>query len=88
MTIWVRAGDGDDYHGFDGFHEAAEYLAEMGAGAPLVGCNRYGVTSPEYRGNNYISLFCGDDEAQPIRPLTTDEHTELNRLLYSFSCPK
>jgi hypothetical protein len=87
MKIWVRAGDGDNYNGFDGIHETADYLAEMGATDPLERCNEYGVTSPEFRGNNYISLFWGDDDAQPIRSLTTDERTEVNRLLHLLCAP-
>ena len=79
--LWVRAGDSDNYNDFDGLQEVADYLAEMGATGPLELCNEYGVSSPEYRGNNYISLFWGDDEAQPIRSLTIDEHNEVNRLL-------
>jgi hypothetical protein len=81
MTLWVRAGDGDNYNGFDGVQEVADYLAEMGATGPLDWCNKYGVTSPEYQGNNYISLFWGDDAAQPLRPLTVGEHNEINRQL-------
>ena len=82
MQLWVRAGDGDNYNGFDGLHEVADYLAEMGATGPLERCNKYGVSNPEYRGNNYISLYWGDEDAQPIRSLTVAEHNEVNRLLH------
>jgi hypothetical protein len=82
-TLWVRAGDGDNYNPFDGLQEVADYLADMGATGPLEWCNNYGVTSPEFRGNNYISLFWGDADAQPTRSLTTSEHDEINRLLQS-----
>jgi hypothetical protein len=81
--LWVRAGDADNYNAFDGFQEVADYLADMGATGPLEWCNEYGVTSPEYRGQNYISLFWGDDDAQPTRSLTDAEHNEVNRLLRS-----
>ncbi len=79
--IWVRAGDSDNYNEFDGLQEVTDYLGEMGATGPLEWCNEYGVTGPEFRGDNYISLFWGDNDAQPIRSLTTDEHNEVNRLL-------
>ena len=85
VKLWVRAGDADNYNDFDGLQEVADYLAEMGAHDPLERCNEYGVTSPEYRGQNYISLFWGDDDAQPIRSLTIDEQNEVNRLLHSHS---
>ena len=81
MTLWVRAGDSDNYNGFDGLHEVADYLAEMGTTTPLVRCNEYGVTSAEFRGNNYVSLFWGDDATQPVRSLTNAEHNEVNLLL-------
>lgn len=45
------------------------------------------MTSPEYRGNNYISLFWGDDDAQPTGSLNHDEHSEINRLLRSMKHP-
>ena len=79
--LWVRAGDSDNYNDFDGLQEVAAYLAEMGATGPLEWANDLGVSSPEFRGNNHISLFWGDDTAQPLRSLTTDEHEEVNRLL-------
>jgi len=82
-TLWVRAGDADSYNAFDGFQEVADYLVEMGATDCLERCNKYGVTSPGYRGNNYISLFWGNDDAQPSRPLTTAEQNEVNGLLRS-----
>jgi hypothetical protein len=81
MKLWVRAGDGDNYNDFDGLQEVADYLAEMGATGPLEWANDLGVSSPEFRGKNYISVYWGDDDAQPIRPLTPDEHKEVNRLL-------
>ena len=49
--------------------------------AQLEWANDLGVSSPEFRGKNYISVYWGDDDAQPIRPLTPDEHNEVNRLL-------
>jgi hypothetical protein len=81
--LWVRAGDGDNYNDFDGLQEVADYLSEMGATGPLEWANDLGVSSPEFRGKNYVSLFWGDDDAQPIRSLTPDEHEEVNRLLRS-----
>ena len=87
MKLWVRAGDCDNYNDFDDLQEVAEYLSEMGATSPLNRCNEYGVTSPEFRGKNYISLFWGDDDAQPTRSMTADEHNEVNRLLSSMKHP-
>jgi hypothetical protein len=79
--LWVRVGDSDNYNDFDGLQEVAAYLAEMGATGPLEWANDLGVSSPEFRGRNYISVYWGDDFAQPTCPLTPDEHEEVNRLL-------
>jgi hypothetical protein len=83
-NLWVRVGDGDSYNPFDGVQEVSEYLAEMGATVPLERYNRFGVTRPEYKGRNYISLFWGDDDAQPTLSLTISEHNEISRLLHSL----
>lgn len=53
----------------------------MGVSAPLERCTQYGVSSPQFRFQNYISLFWGDKDAQPVAEITKAELAELNRLL-------
>ena len=76
--LWIRLGDGDTYENFgDDFSAGADCLRESGASL-LQPCNNYGVTCPGYEGLNYISLYWGDKQANPIRPLTTKELQVIN----------
>ena len=81
IKLWIRAGDSDNYNSFDDLEDGADYLSDVGATHPLEFCNEYGVTGTEYRGQNYISLFWGDADAQPIRSLTSNQHLHINELL-------
>lgn len=79
--LWVRCGDQDDYHKYTRLTSAVRYLHSMGASAPFERCIQYGVSSPQFRFQNYISLFWGDKDAQPVAEITEAELVELNRLL-------
>lgn len=63
--LLVRCGDADNYNEFDDFDDVAEYMTQMGVTHPLHQYIAYGVTSSEFHGNNYISLYWGDKCAQP-----------------------
>lgn len=82
MRLWIRGGDADDYHefGFD-FDAAAEYLQLIGVSGRLCRCGRYGVSARGFTGHNYISLYWGDDDAQPERGLTDKEVAKLSTYL-------
>ena len=67
--IWVRLGDADTYNRFDDVAEAAEYMALCGI-KNVHRTQKYGVTAKGFTGLNYISLYFGDDEAQPTRDLS------------------
>jgi hypothetical protein len=78
--IWVRLGDADNYNRFDDLAETAEYMALFG----VMHVNRsreYGVEANGLTGLNDISLFYGDDEAQPTRELSGRDVRELNERL-------
>lgn len=72
--IVIRMGDRDDYHWFGNIYDAAEELRSLdeayadegqpGIG-PVVEWRRDGFETTEFRGNNYISLYRGDQEFQP-----------------------
>lgn len=82
MKLWVRAGDGDDYHDFDGYQEVADYLGPLGVGT-VERYGQYGVTGDGFHGPyNYISLYWGEDkEPEPERELTDQEITQVNNAL-------
>lgn len=67
--LWVRCGEQDDYHPFDSVQEAANYIASCEEIGGFTRCNEYGIEGAHYKGFNYISIFWGDKEAQPIRQL-------------------
>jgi class 3 adenylate cyclase len=77
---WIRVGDADDYHEFDDLAEVADVLTEYGV-AQVEALNRYGVACDQFSGQNYISLFWGDSEAQPLCDLTAGDVEELNGYL-------
>jgi len=76
--FWVRLGDMDDYSRFDGLDEVADYLVE------------FRITVLNKLGNKYffhalgyplISMFWGDDDANPTRELTYGERYDLQQEL-------
>lgn len=86
MNLWIRCGDADNYNEFGiDLDAAAEYLDMLGVTAPVVRCNKYGVSADGFTGWNYVSLFWGDNDAQPEREVTDAELTELNDRLAALS---
>jgi hypothetical protein len=83
--LWVRLGDQGDYEAYelpdsDGLEHVAALFAELGVG-PLRRIDKYSVTDDrDYAGLNYISVFIGDADAQPLRGLTRREFEELREL--------
>jgi len=70
-------GDTDDYHDFGSMFEAGSelggYFDSTGGLTkmpPVAKRGDYGVSVEPFMGYNYISLFWGDDDAQPVRKLT------------------
>jgi len=78
--VWVRLGDADNYNQFDDLLEAAEYMAQFGV-HQVRHKRKYGVEANGLTGNNYISLFYGDEEAQPTGELSKSDIGLLNRAL-------
>ena len=76
--VWVRLGDAGEYDRHDSVEGAAlsirEAIGNFGHEIrDAISRVRMGLECPGFRGNNYISLFIGDDESQPKRELTGDE---------------
>lgn len=78
--IWVRLGDGDGYNRFDDLAEAAEYMAMFGV-QHVHRNQKYGVAAKGFTGNNYISLFFGDVDAQPTSELSAKNVHFVNKRL-------
>ena len=83
-VIWMRLGDGDDYHALDDLDSIADVFAQFGIKEIEHYC-LYGVTAPGFEGHNYISLYWGPDPddgtAEASRELTDDELIELQKML-------
>jgi hypothetical protein len=81
--LWVRIGDGGEYESFgDDFAALADSLVEAGAGE-VFGWRGFGVITEQYQGNNYISIYWGDAEANGIRDLSARERKQVEKLLAS-----
>ena len=78
-TLWMRIGDRGKYEKFTSLQSAARKLAPLALRhypAPLSihWHKEYGLEiSPSFTGRNYISLFWGDQNAQPTRTLNGRE---------------
>ena len=78
--VWVRLGDADEYNQFDDLAEAAEYMALFGV-KHVYRCQKYGMAAKGFTGQNYISLFYGDDETQPTGDFSSMDVRHLNECL-------
>lgn len=80
-NLWLRIGDGGEYeHYGQDFSAAAGVLREFGASPPLY-WRGMGFECDQFRGNDYVSCFWGDDDAQPIRDLDREEREALQRAI-------
>jgi hypothetical protein len=81
--IYVRVGDQDDYNGFVDLHGAIDYLQTKKV-YKLKKTSRFSYDSDEFKRNNYISLYWGQNnphslnDHEPICDLTEDEVRQLN----------
>lgn len=77
INFWLRLGDNDDYHNssLDGHLNT---LQEFIPNEKLTKYTKYGFESKTFKNLNYISLFVGDNDAQPIRELTKQEIEYIN----------
>jgi len=91
LKVWMRVGDADEYHSFDSVDEAAEELAELWSalGYPPPQPNRIvrakhsgvvgvDVTDSDLQGENAVSLYWGDDDANLETPLSDSELLHFN----------
>jgi len=78
--LWIRLGDRSGYEKEGSVKDLAEsFVQDYGITKKLIRYGRYGVTDKDkFNGTNYISLYYGDDEGQPTRPITKKELAELN----------
>ena len=89
--LWMRLGDAGEYEEkespYGAGYEVGSFLGELGGvgGTPDITWVGKGVdVDPGFTGYNYISLFWGDEDAQPVSgaELTASEGAEFKRGLY------
>jgi len=78
MFLWLRMGDNADYEKIDSIEEAKEIFEERELIKNFTFCYQYGIKNDEFAGHNYISLFYGNKDADPIRAITSKELIYLN----------
>jgi|GEM_PF-1997322 len=79
--VWIRMGDMGGYEKFDSPYDAGKevglYYLDRVDDFEFI---EMGISiSPGYTGMNYISLFWGDEDAQPTRDLSEEEKAEFLR---------
>ncbi len=81
--IYARFGDNDpltagQYTPFINMRAFNNELIERGIAGLYERANEYGITAPDYQGNNYISVYYGTDVETPTRGLNDEELKWLN----------
>jgi len=70
--LWVRVGDEGEYLSFLEFDDAIDYLNMMGVGQ-VTGWIELGFETPNYHGQDYISIYWGGPDANAWSGLDEDE---------------
>jgi len=80
--VWIRVGDVAEYEKFDTPYDAGFQVRQsLREGVlPSYFYRAAGVSIPPgFTGNNYISLFWGDKDAQWIRDLSEEQKKDFER---------
>lgn len=70
--LWIRVGDAGEYEQFDDLDDAIEYLNELCVGK-IIDWVQGGFETQNYHGQDYISIFYGDSEANHLADIGEDE---------------
>jgi len=74
--IWVRVGDAGEYESFDSIANALEYLNELKVGK-VTSWRDFGFNTPNFWGQDYISIYHGTLDANTSGELTSNEKVTL-----------
>lgn len=84
LLIWIRQGDIGEY-------ESADSIADLDFAERKLGkfkaWQRFGFSTDTHEGRDYVSLYWGDKEAEPVRYLTREEKIEVERLVNEAGTP-
>ncbi len=70
--LWIRVGDTGEYTSFDDLNDAIGYLNELRVGT-VTGWTQAGFETPNYHGEDYVSIYWGADDANHLADLDDDE---------------
>jgi hypothetical protein len=90
--VWVRAGDNATYEPFDTPQEAGEWLGQITCDRKVAYREPQGVEIGPFKGLNYVSLFWGYKDADPVPnsaggpALGARQRKEFERGLRSVKC--
>jgi len=70
--LWIRVGDCGEYEQFDSLDDAIDYLNELRVGN-VTGWVEAGFETPNYHGQDYISIYWGGTDANHLADLDDDE---------------
>lgn len=80
--LWLRIGDQADYEEFDGIDDVITILKELEVDEDF-GYEPGKLSCDGFSGWNYISIFFGDADAQPVRWLKV---SEVNKIREGLKC--
>lgn len=79
--LWLRLGDAGNYRSFDSIEEV-DLGTTFERGDEFDGWVPAGFrVSPDYLGNNYVSCYWGDANANLVRELNAEERTLVESLV-------
>lgn len=70
--LWVRVGDAGEYEKCVDLDDAIEYLNELRVGK-ITGWVQSGFETVNYYGQDYVSIFYGDADANHLCDIGEDE---------------
>jgi len=70
--LWVRIGDAGEYEKCDDLDDAIEYLNELRVGK-ITGWVKGGFETQNFHGQDYVSIFYGDYQANHLIDIGEDE---------------
>lgn len=88
-VVWVRVGDTDDYTQWPTLQDAIDFLLSRMAIEPgFQSFRRVSLgleVAPYYEDNNYISIYWGDAQADPIRELSHREYRQVEQAISDYA---
>lgn len=78
--VWLRIGDSSEYEKYDSVEEALDALQSIPVHSPLM-WRGSGFETLELSGEDYVSIYWGDDEANRVRDLDKNEKKLLEESL-------